>query len=97
MVKYLDNKSKNEIVEAIRSAEKKSSGEIRVHLKAKCSGDIMEHAKKIFHKLRMHHAKEKNAVLIFVAPESRKFAILGGEGIHGRAGQDFERFFDLFL
>jgi uncharacterized membrane protein len=89
MVKLLNKQSEKEIVEAIRDAERTTSGQIHVHLKSGDTKDIMEEAKKVFHKLRMQRTKHRNSVLILVAPKARKFAILGDEGIHGRAGQDF--------
>ena len=88
MVK-LDRKAKTAIVEAIRFAEKETSGQIRVHIKPLCKKDVMEEAKKIFFKLKMHRTKEKNAVLVFIALKDRHFAILGDEGIHVRVRDDF--------
>lgn len=88
MVK-LSRYEKNEIVEAIREAERGTSGEIRVHLKDKCGGDILAESKKIFHKLRMHRTKHRNGVLIVIAFQDRKFSILGDAGIHRHAGDDF--------
>ena len=88
MVK-LSRQEKKEIVEAIRCAEMHTSGQIRVHLKDRCGENVLEEAKKIFTRLGMHRTKEHSAVLIFVAPASRRFAIVGDSGIHARAGQDF--------
>ncbi len=88
MVK-LDKSAKQKIVEAITQAEKLTRGEIRVHVQSKCSENTLRDTKKVFHRLKMHKTKERNAVLIFVALESRRFAILGDRGIHGRVGDDF--------
>ena len=85
----LDKAAKAQVVEAIRQAEGLTSGEIRVHLKKKCGEDVLAEAKKVFSKLRMHRTRERNAVLIFVAWESRQFAILGDRGIHERVGDLF--------
>lgn len=89
MVDPFDKKSKQRIVEAIRTAERKTSGEIRVHVKPKCGEDPMAEARKTFRRLRMHRTKERNGVLIFVAWKSRRFVILGDEGIHGKVGELF--------
>ncbi|OGW81451.1 MAG: hypothetical protein A3C47_01780 [Omnitrophica bacterium RIFCSPHIGHO2_02_FULL_51_18] len=89
MVKYLDKNSEAEVTAAIRRAEHKTSGEIRVHLRRKCKGDVFEAARKIFHKLRMHKTKHRNAVLIYVALDSRQFAVLGDRGIHEKVGDLF--------
>ena len=89
MVKLLDSQAKKEIVTAIVEAEKQTSGEIRVHVKAHCRGQALEEAKKIFSRLGMHRTRRRNGVLIFVAFQSKKFAILGDEGIHRHAGDSF--------
>ena len=89
MVKYLNKQSRVEIISAIRRAEHKTSGEIRVHVRHKCKEDVLEEARKIFHRLRMHKTKHKNAVLIYVALDSRQFAILGDRGIHEKVGDLF--------
>lgn len=71
------------VVEAIGEAEKQTSGEIRVHLTPKCGEDVMKDAIKTFNRLEMFKTRHRNGVLIFVAFESRKFAILGDSGING--------------
>lgn len=89
MVNKLLGEEKNKIAEAIQVAEQRTSGEIRVHVAKKCPDDVLSHAKKIFHRLRMHRTHQKNAVLIFVALESKKLAILGDNGIHEHVGEDY--------
>ena len=37
----------------------------------------------------MHKTKDRNGVLIFVAWKSRKFSIVGDEGIHAKVGGPF--------
>lgn len=87
--KFPDKNSKNEIIDSITLAEKMTSGEIRIHLRSKCKGDPLEEGKKIFLKLKMHKTKERNGVLIFIALESKKFAIVGDKGIHEKVGENF--------
>ncbi len=89
MVKLLDKHAEQDIVNAIRLAERETSGEIRVHVRRICRGDALEEAKKIFGRLRMHNTRERNAVLIYVALDSRRFAILGDRGIHEKVGDLF--------
>lgn len=84
-----DKKAKQEIVDAIVNAEKMTSGEIRVHIQNKCTGDVFEYGKKMFHKLKMYKTKDKNGILIVVAKDSKKFAILGDKGIHEKVGDYF--------
>lgn len=80
---------KQEIVAAIRQAEKATSGEIRVHVQLKCSEDPMQDAIEVFHRLKMTQTAERNGVLVFLATEYRKFAVVGDEGIHRYVGDDF--------
>ena len=87
--KHLTKQDKKEIIAAIIQAEKMTSGEIRVHLQKKCKEDVFWEAKKVFHRLRIHKTKHRNGVLIFVALESRKFAILGDSGIHHHVGDSY--------
>jgi len=73
----------------IRDAESGSSGEIRVHLEAHCSGDVLVRARKIFHQLGMDKTRLRNGVLIYVATEDRKAGILGDKGIHEKVSENF--------
>lgn len=77
------------IVDAIKTAEKNTSGEIRVHLESICWGDSMERAKKVFTKLKMHETKEQNGILIYIATENRKMVVIGDAGIHKKLGAEY--------
>lgn len=75
------------IVQAIRDAEAKTSGQIRVYVqRGKVFGDPMKMAKERFRRLGMHATPERNAVLIFVAPRTHKLAVIGDKGIHEKCG-----------
>ena len=75
---------------AIREAESKTSGEIRVYIqRGKFDADPVLVAQKKFHRLAMHKTRERNAVLIFVAPRVHKFAIVGDKAIHEKCGEQF--------
>ncbi|HKB69331.1 MAG TPA: TPM domain-containing protein [Thermoanaerobaculia bacterium] len=89
MKSFLSNVDHDRIVSAIAAAEARSSGEIRVHVHHRAVRDPIAAAKKIFEKLGMTRTAQKNGVLIFVAPRSRNFAILGDSGIHDRCGEHF--------
>lgn len=86
---FFTEAEQQQIVESIRLAELNTSGEIRVHLEAKCEGDAYEHAKAIFEQLGMHNTEQKNGVLIYLAYSDKKFAILGDSGIHEKVSQQF--------
>jgi uncharacterized membrane protein len=86
---FLSKKEKQEIALTIHEAEQHSRGEIRVFIEKKCKQDVMERALKIFHQLNMHHTKERNGVLIYVAYIDHVFAILGDKGIHEKVPENF--------
>ena len=73
-----------EIVNAVKSAEAKTSGEIRVFISHKPVDEALPAAQEIFDRLGMTKTRQRNAVLIFVAPPSRKFAVVGDAGIRAR-------------
>ena len=77
------------IVEAIREAEARSSGEVRVYVSDGAVNDPVSAAREQFARMGMHATAEHNGVLIFVAPRSRNFAIVGDEAVHARCGQSF--------
>ncbi len=77
------------IVDAIRAAEARTSGEIRVLLEPDCDGDALARAKKVFAKLGMHRTARRNGVLIYVAFESRTCAIFADEGLFAATEPDF--------
>jgi uncharacterized membrane protein len=75
------------IVDAIRRAESKSSGEVRVYIqRGELDRDVLTVAQEKFQSLGMHDTSARNGVLIFVAPRMQQFAVLGDEGIHQRCG-----------
>ncbi len=86
---FFNKEEKERIVQAIRSAEKGTSGEIRVHLDRTAGADVMERAQRLFQRQRLHRRKDQNAVLIYLSLADRSFAILGDEGIHQRVGDSF--------
>ncbi|MFV8226260.1 TPM domain-containing protein [Christiangramia aquimixticola] len=87
---FLTKQEETEIVEAIRQAEMKTSGEIRVHLEPSTGDqDIFERAMEVFHSLKMDNTKQENGVLIYVAVEDRNFVIYGDKGINDVVADDF--------
>jgi uncharacterized membrane protein len=87
---FLSKLEHDRIIQAIREAESKTSGEIRVLVqRGKLKGDPLEAAQRKFHRLDMHKTRERNAVLIFVAPRVHKFAVVGDQAIHEKCGAEF--------
>jgi len=78
-----------QIVESIQEAEKNTSGEIRVHIEKKCNGDVLDCAAFLFEKLEMHKTELRNGVLIYLAVEDKKLAILGDVGINLKVPKGF--------
>ena len=77
------------IEQAIKEAELDTSGEIRVHLESKCPSDPLQRAVYIFNYLKMSNTQARNGVLVYVAVESRKFAIIGDAGINNVVPDNF--------
>ena len=88
---FLKQLRHDEIVAAIRSAEKKTSGEIRVFISHKEIEDVVKAAEAQFERLGMTKTRHRNGVLIFVAPSVRKFAVIGDEAVHRQCGDAFWR------
>ncbi len=79
----------DDLVAAIREAETKTSGEIRVFISHKKVEDALGTAQSAFLRLGMTKTRHRNAVLIFVAPRTHKFAVIGDEAVHQRCGDGF--------
>ncbi len=77
------------IEEAIRLAERRTSGEIRVSVSRFFWGDVRRVAERAFVRLGMTRTRERNGILFFIVPARRRFVVLGDEGIHAKVGQDF--------
>jgi uncharacterized membrane protein len=86
---FFDGLDRPAIVEAIKQAESKSFGEIRVHLQDGPVSDALEAAKAAFKRLGMDKTVYGSGCLLFLAPESRAFAVIGGTGIHEKVGDSF--------
>ncbi|WP_031425858.1 TPM domain-containing protein [Flavimarina sp. Hel_I_48] len=86
---FLTKNEEEAVVEAIRQAELRTSGEIRVHLERKFKGDAFKRAKVLFQELKMDNTKAENGVLFYVAIEDRKFAICGDRGINEKVPANF--------
>jgi len=79
------------IVAAIAAAEKRTSGQIRVFISRKKSSNALDAAGLCFTRLKMNLTPMRNAVLIFVAPVSHQFAVVGDTAVHAKCGDDFWR------
>ena len=86
---FLTKEEESAIVEAIRVAEKETSGEIRVHIEKTTSKVPFDRALEVFHELKMDETHLKNGVLIYLAVADKKFVICGDQGINEVVPVDF--------
>lgn len=86
---FIPSEGQRRIADAITAAERHTTGEICVHVTPRCRGDVVRCATKTFNRLHLYTTKRRNAVLIFVAYEDRKFAILGDTGINEAVPKGF--------
>ncbi len=85
---FVQSLDEERIVEAIREAEARSRGEIRVHVADHEVIDSRAEAVAVFERLGMTRTDERNGVLLFVAPESQAIAVIGDRDIHSRGGEE---------
>lgn len=86
---FLTKEEGEAVVEAIRMAEKETSGEIRVHIEKTTSKVPYDRALEVFHELGMDATELKNGVLIYLAVKERNFVICGDKGINDVVPADF--------
>ena len=86
---FLTKEEESAREEAIRVAEKNTSGEIRVHIEATTSLDAYDRAMEVFHELNMDATELQNGVLIYLAVNDKTFVICGDKGINDVVAPDF--------
>ena len=86
---FIPNEGQRRIADAITAAERHTTGEICVHVTPRCRCNVMKRAVKTFNRLHLYTTKRRNAVLIFIAYDDRKLAILGDTAIHEAVPEGF--------
>ena len=87
---FFSKSEEEQIVAAIKAAEKNTSGEIRVHIEASSKGkDPLERAVQVFQELEMHQTEARNGVLFYLAYEDHAFSIFGDQGINQKVPVGF--------
>jgi uncharacterized membrane protein len=87
---FFTPEEKENILNAIREAERRTSGEVRLFIESRCRFvDALDRAKEIFYQLEMEKTVERNASLVYVAVLDRQVAVYGDEGIHQKVGQKY--------
>lgn len=92
LLSFLSAAEQSRIVDAIRAAEANTSGEIKIHIEPSCGKALpYDRAVQVFAALGLHETRARNAVLLYVASEDRRFSFIGDIGIHAAVGDDFWR------
>ena len=86
---HLSDTDVSALVEAIKTAENHSTGEIRVHIDSSTEQENERVAWEVFEKLQMHETKDRNAVLFHVNFAQKYLSIIGDKGIHEKVCQSF--------
>jgi len=86
---FFSKKEKHEILQAIRQAESKTSGEIRIRVQRSTDDNILGHAAHIFERMGMANTLERNGVLILFGLKKRRFALAADKGIFEKVPQNF--------
>jgi uncharacterized membrane protein len=86
---FLHQLDHERILAAIREAEARSRGEVRVHVSNQAAEDVQRAAAAQFERLGMTATALRNGVLIYVSPPAQQFAVIGDLAIHERGGPGF--------
>lgn len=86
---FISSAERDALRNAIEAAEKQTSGEIRVHIESSTSIDPFQRGLEVFTQLSMDQTKLKNGVLIYLAYQSKSFAIVADKGINDLVPKDF--------
>lgn len=88
--KFFTEAESKQIVEAIRQAEIRTSGEVRVFVESRCRYmDAIDRAAEVFYSLKMDKTDDRNAVIVYLALKDRQLAVYGDVGIHQKVGSDY--------
>ena len=80
---FIPEDGQRRIAQAITEAERKTSGEICVHVTPTLKeADVMTSAEATFNRLKLYTTARRNAVLIYVAYSDRQLAIVGDKGLN---------------
>jgi len=87
---FFTDEEKQNIVDAVRNAEQRTSGEVRVFVESRCRYvNAIDRAVEIFENLQMQNTEQRNATLVYVAIKDRQLAVFGDEGIHQKVGDEY--------
>lgn len=91
--RFFDEAEQARLRAAIADAERASSAELRVFLESRLPDgeEPFQRARAVFAGLGMHATAERNGVLVYLATETRRFALVGDEELHRRVGDGWWR------
>ncbi len=84
---FLSELEHDRIHRTIQSAEEGTSGDIVVFITHRRIEDPLATANHEFEKLRLDAETKRKSLLIYLAPKSQKFAVVGGITLHEKVGQ----------
>ena len=87
--KFLRRLDTHAVEQAIARAEARTSGEIRVSIAGFFVGSSRRLAERAFRRLGLHATRNRNGVLLLIAPARRQVVVLGDEAIHAHVGDAF--------
>jgi uncharacterized membrane protein len=87
---FFTEEERQSIVDAVRTAEQRTSGEVRVFVESRWRYvSAIDRAVEIFENLQMQKTELRNATLVYVAIKDRQLAVFGDEGIHQKVGNEY--------
>lgn len=89
MSNFFSNQESDILVGQIAGIEQNTIGELRIHVEDLCDQDPYQRAVEVFNKLEMYKTVSKSGILIYLATEDKKLAIIGDKGIHDKVGTDY--------
>ena len=73
----------------IQAAENGTSARIVVYITHQGITDPLTKAHAVFRKMKLETEAERTGFLLFLAPKTQKFAVLGGTALHEKFGQSW--------
>jgi uncharacterized membrane protein len=89
MSNFFTDQESDTIVKVISDIESSTVGELRLHIEDLCPDSPIDRAVEIFNKLEMYRTEHKTGILIYIATEDHKLAIIGDQGMHSIVGNDY--------
>jgi uncharacterized membrane protein len=87
---FFTDEEKQSIIDAVKNAEQRTSGEVRVFVESRCRYvNAIDRAVEIFENLQMQKTELRNATLVYVAIKDKQLAVFGDEGIHQKVGNEY--------